>query len=245
MKKKLITYFSLFILLVGCTPYVTPPRENWSEILLGASFGEMTDTARIAKMPVYLGSGGTVLPIEQSVSNFYSENLEHDLYTSLSKAGISVQRAGSEVMVIIVRDAFMETNVAEISADGADTLEIIAKILNKYNSGYIEISGYVDKMTDQRAAGALTLDMAERVAIALVENNVNPVRMFIIGRGSARPIAGQDDIGRLMNRRVEIRISPVINEIKKTKKALAQTVSLDNKSAAPTILDYSANKVKQ
>ena len=32
--------------------------------------------------------------------------------------------------------------------------------------------------------------------------------MFIVGRGSTRPIAAQDDIGRLTNRRVEIRLVP-------------------------------------
>ena len=64
-------------------------------------------------------------------------------------------------------------------------------------------------MRDTSAARALSLDMAQRVAVYLAEHNVNQSRMFIVGRGAARPIAGQDEWGRLTNRRVEIRISPV------------------------------------
>ena len=50
--------------------------------------------------------------------------------------------------------------------------------------------------------------MAERVGVYFSEHGINTARMFIVGRGSARPIAGQDDIGRLTNRRVELRIAP-------------------------------------
>ena len=55
--------------------------------------------------------------------------------------------------------------------------------------------------------------MAERVAVYLAQNRVNPVRMFIVGRGSSNPISDQTDAGRLINRRVEIRISPVFTQM--------------------------------
>ena len=50
--------------------------------------------------------------------------------------------------------------------------------------------------------------MAQRVGIFMATHDINPARMFIVGRGAARPIAAQDDTGRRMNRRVEIRLSP-------------------------------------
>lgn len=194
------------ILLYGCVAYQTPTRNNWPKILAGASFQDMTEEARIAKLPLYLGAGGKTVTAAQLN---YAVNLESGLYNSLHKAGISVQRVGGDVLVILVRGAFMRSDVAEISDDGTDTLKTIAKILNDYDSSYLEIAGYADKMSDQRAAGALTLDMAQRVALVLANYDVKPVRMFVVGRGSQRPIAAQDDIGRLMNRRVELRISPI------------------------------------
>ena len=137
------------------------------------------------------------------------EELEFELYDALRKPGISVQRAGTDVVVILVRDAIMEINVADISSDGADTLKIISKILKKFDATFIEVAGYTDATRDARAANALSTDMASRTAVYLTQHGIIPQRLFIIGRGAARPIAAQDDIGRLTNRRVEIRITPV------------------------------------
>ena len=103
--------------------------------------------------------------------------------------------------------AYLDLAREMISADGADTLKTISKILKKYDATFLEIAGYTDAMAT-RQADALSLDMAQRVGVYLSQHGVNTARMFIVGRGAARPIAGQDDIGRLTNRRVEIRLVP-------------------------------------
>lgn len=221
--KKIASLFLISMLIASCATYSTPPRNTWQTHLAGASFTDMTAEAKIAKRPVYMGAGGALITSETSNAKLeygdkaandnalivnYMARLEYDLYDGLRKPGISVQRAGPDVVVILVRDALMQLNVGEISDSGADTLKIIAKILQKYDGTYIEIAGYTDAMRDQKAARALSLDMAERTALNLVYNKINTARMFIVGRGSARPIAAQDDVGRLTNRRVEIRISP-------------------------------------
>lgn len=213
----------LCLLIAGCASYHSPEHALWPQYLRGASFDDMTETARIAKRPVYLGAGGrTVAQIAHDnkleygdkVSNdttmavSYMADLEFALYDALRKPGISVQRAGTDVVVILVRDAIMELNVADISNDGADTLKTISKILNKYDATFVEIAGYTDATRDAHAATALSTDMAMRTAVFLSQHNVIPQRLFVVGRGAARPIAAQDDIGRLTNRRVEIRISP-------------------------------------
>ena len=102
----------------------------------------------------------------------------------------------------------MELNVADISETGADTLGTISKILKQYNATFIEIAGYTDAMRDQNAASALSMDMAQRVGVYMAQHGINTTRLFIVGRGAARPIAAQDNIGRLTNRRVEIRLAP-------------------------------------
>ena len=185
----------------------------------------MTETSRIAKKPVLLGAGGKLIgqTVEHDVKSEYGDKptndnmlavaymaeLEFALYDALRKPGISVQRAGTDVVVILVRDAIMELGVADISADGADTLKTISKILNKYDATFVEIAGYTDATRDTHAATALSNDMASRVGVFLTQHDIIPQRLFIVGRGAARPIAAQDDIGRLTNRRVELRITPV------------------------------------
>lgn len=211
-------------IVTGCAPYSSPQRTTWKNYLNGASFTDMTEMSRVAKRPVYLGAGGKLISAatqtsanmeygdkvsnDNMIATHYMSQLEYELYDALRKPGISVQRAGTDVTVILVRDALMELNVADISASGDDTLKTIEKILKKYNATFIEIAGYTDAMRDGNAAYALSMDMAQRVAVHMAQHDINTARMFIVGRGSARPIAGQDDIGRLTNRRVELRIAP-------------------------------------
>lgn len=212
----------IVIICTGCMQYHSPARHTWSQYLRGASFTDMTETARIAKRPVFLGSGGKLITSidspaaveygdkvqnDTAISVNYMANLEYELYDALRKPGISVQRAGTDVVVILVRDAIMELNVGDISADGADTLKTISKILKKYDATFLEIAGYTDAMASA-GANALSLDMAQRVGVYLSQHGINTTRMFIVGRGATRPIAAQDDIGRLTNRRVEIRLVP-------------------------------------
>ena len=221
---KYLKVFLLLSLIAACTPYSSPNRHTWANYLNGASFTDMTETARIAKRPVYLGAGGQLMTSavkpsadmeygdkianDNLIARQYMATLEYELYDALRKPGISVQRAGSDVVIILVRDAIMELNVADISQTGDDTLRTIEKILKKYNTTFIEIAGYTDAMRDVNAANAFSLDMAQRVGVHMSQNGINTARMFIVGRGSTRPIAGQDDIGRLTNRRVEIRLTP-------------------------------------
>lgn len=221
--KSKILLLTLSTLLSGCMAYHSPDRSTWYKYLNGASFTDMTEMARVAKKPVYLGAGGKLVTQQEkdsqleygdkitndnAVSVKYMSELEYELYDSLRKPGISVQRAGTDVVIILVRDAIMELNVADISATGADTLKTISKILKKYDATFLEIAGYTDAMRNQQAANALSLDMAQRVGVYLSQHGVNTARMFIVGRGSTRPIAAQDDIGRLTNRRIEIRLVP-------------------------------------
>ena len=218
-------YFALVAFgLCSCVHYHSPNRNTWATYLSGASFTDMTDTARTAKLPIYMGHGGKIVTsdgelspnmqygdknnIDNKILVKYMSELEYELYDALRKPGISVQRAGTDVVIILVRDALMELNIADISDDGYDTLKIISKILIKYNATFMEIAGYTDSMRNQTAAQALSLDMAERVGVFFAQNKISTSRMFIVGRGSARPIAAQDDMGRLTNRRVEIRLTP-------------------------------------
>lgn len=223
-KNKNLLLVVLSSIVCGCAPYRSPERHTWQQYLNGASFADMTEISRVAKRPVYLGSGGQLINNTVKVSEKleygdkttndniiatqYMAQLEYKLYDALRKPGISVQRAGTDVVVILVRDAIMELNVADISETGADTLGIITKILKEHDATFMEIAGYTDAMRDMNAANALSLDMAQRVGVYLSQHGINTTRMFIIGRGAARPIAAQDNIGRLTNRRVEIRLSP-------------------------------------
>lgn len=224
MKIKKILFIASCFILAGCVQYHSPDRNTWNKYLNGASFMDMNETSKAAKLPIYMGHGGKVITqsgelsakmqygdknaVDNAILVNYMSGLEYELYDALRKPGMSVQRAGTDVVIILVRSAIMQEDIADISPDGADTLKTISKILNKYDATFMEIAGYTDSMQNQNAARALSLDMAERVGVYLSQHDVSPSRMFIVGRGSMRPIAAQDDMGRLTNRRIEIRLNP-------------------------------------
>ncbi len=222
MMRGFATLLLIMMTMTSCVTYHSPARQTWPTLLRGASMTDMTEMSRVAKRPVYLGAGGQLVTAtenpaadygdkianENAAALNYMAKLEYALYDSLRMPGISVQRAGTDVVVIMVRDALMELDVADISPDGDRALNIMAKILRQYDATFIEIAGYTDAMRDGAAARSLSLDMAQRVAVYLAQHKINTARMFIVGRGATRPIAAQDDIGRLTNRRVEIRLAP-------------------------------------
>ena len=133
--------FFVPLIISGCLHYESPNRDTWSKYLYGASFIDMTETAKTAKMPVYMGHNGTIITqtgelsqrmqygdknnIDNAILIKYMSDLEYELYDSLRKPGISVQRAGTDVVIILVRDSIMKLDAAEISDDGADTLKTI------------------------------------------------------------------------------------------------------------------------
>ena len=222
MMRGFATLLLIMMTMTSCVTYHSPARQTWPTLLRGASMTDMTEMSRVAKRPVYLGAGGQLVTAtenpaaeygdkianENAAALNYMAKLEYALYDALRMPGISVQRAGTDVVVIMVRDALMELDVADISPDGDRALNIMAKILRQYDATFIEIAGYTDAMRDGAAARSLSLDMAQRVAVYLAQHKINTARMFIVGRGATRPIAAQDDIGRLTNRRVEIRLAP-------------------------------------
>ena len=223
MKNILVGFFA--VVLVACSPYASPNRETWKNYLYGATFADMNDVSQTAKKPIFLGDGGRTVAAatipnpemeygdktsnENAMYLGYMSELETALYDALRRPGVSVQRIGTDVLVIMVRDAIMELNAPEISASGDENLHTVAKILKNYDATFIEVAGYTDSMRDTNAARALSTDMAQRTAVYFARNGIKPTRMFIVGRGAARPIAAQDEWGRLTNRRVELRISPV------------------------------------
>lgn len=78
--KQYSALFLLFVLFSGCAPYASPNRTSWSEYLRGVSFTDMTDTARIAKRPVFLGAGGHLISeyVAQTPDMSYGDKVTND-----------------------------------------------------------------------------------------------------------------------------------------------------------------------
>ncbi|MCL2629365.1 MAG: OmpA family protein [Alphaproteobacteria bacterium] len=209
MKKFILTLIAAVIVGSCAQPYISPPRSVWDSLLRGASFGVMSETAKVAKRPMYLQSGGKLLQSDRAEE--YMSRIEFELNENLRQPGIQIQRVGRDVLAVIMRDVFMQYDAPEISAQGVEVLGNLSRILRTHHMTFIEITGYSDNSPNTETNQRLSFDMAERVAVFMAQNRVNTYRMFVQGRGASRPIAEQNtEAGRRMNRRVEIRISPAL-----------------------------------
>ena len=168
----------------------------------------MTPMLRSAKRPLYQETGGVVLPL--NMASEYMGRMEARLRDTLRKPGVQINRIGTDIVVILVRPSFMYTDKPEISQMGDELLGRLARVLREFDMTWVEITGFTDAMQNQTHAIALSKDMADRVGVYLARNRVHPIRMFLVGMGSANPIADQSQVGRLTNLRVEIRLSAIV-----------------------------------
>ena len=56
------------LLLASCAEYHSPKRSDWNQYLYGASFTDMTETSRTAKLPIYMGHGGKIVTASGELS---------------------------------------------------------------------------------------------------------------------------------------------------------------------------------
>ncbi len=207
--KRVISLISILSLCACVSSYETPDRSEWSRHLSGASMGMMTETWKEAKKPVYQDRGGKL--VKSNDARNYMAKLEAELADNLRKAGTTVQRVGPDVLVVMIRDVFMSPDVPDFSEQGKEEFIKLTDLLNKYPGTFIEITGYTDNMGDADYNKSFSFDMAKRVAVFMADHKIDTIRLFIQGRGASRPIGDNaTDVGRRMNRRVEIRISPIV-----------------------------------
>ena len=80
-----------------------------------------------------------------------------------------------------------------------------------YSLSLLEISGHTDSTGSAAINQRLSGERARSVADVLQAQGVEPARMVVEGRSDSQPLADNaSDEGRRKNRRVEIRIVPLV-----------------------------------
>lgn len=156
--------------------------------LLGAGFGALT--------------GATV--------GHYMDQQEAELRTQLQATGVSVTRAGNQIVLNMPSNITFDTNKAVVNPEFKGTLASVAIVLKHFEKTIVNVYGYADSQGDEAANKDLSQRRAVAVATLLSGRGVDQRRFYIEGRGEADPIASNaTETGRAQNRRVEIQISPL------------------------------------
>lgn len=108
---------------------------------------------------------------------------------------------------LIINNIYFAFNSAELLPESYPALRHLLAFMIENPQLQIEISGHTDNVGLAAFNQRLSLQRAEAVSKWLMENGINQNHIIAKGYGSTRPIAtNNDEQGRAMNRRTEIKI---------------------------------------
>jgi outer membrane protein OmpA-like peptidoglycan-associated protein len=221
MKKSRLIVSSLAVLsLVTVTACVTDPNTGEQKVsrtaiggvggaglgyLLGGLIGGKT--ARIVGAGIGGVAGGAV--------GYRMDQQIKELKEQTAGSGIDVTETpdGQSILVNLPNGVTFAFDSTNITPAFQATLDQIAASLTKYPDSLIDVMGF----TDSTGSDSYNLDLskrrAESVANYLVLRGVSRARIATMGYGEQYPVADNaTETGRALNRRVEIRITPVTQD---------------------------------
>lgn len=140
----------------------------------------------------------------------YMDRQEQELRQQLQNSGVSVTRAGNQIILNMPGNVTFASDSANLNPNFYRVLNSVAIVLQKYKQTLLDIDGHTDNTGGVEYNQKLSEQRAVSVGEYLNQQGIDARRLLIIGYGETRPIADNaTDFGRQQNRRVEIRISPL------------------------------------
>lgn len=218
MRKAIALIISAAFLLGACQtqdPYTGEQKTSHATrgaifgALGGAAIGALTNTSsgKQAARNALIGAGVGAL-VGTAVGG-YMDQQEADLRNRLRAAGVSVQRQGNNIVLVMASDVTFPVDGDQVNPQFYQTLAAVGEVLTHYEKTTIEVSGHTDSTGNNQYNQDLSQRRANAVAQILAQNGVMPQRMYVQGFGESHPIASNANAaGRARNRRVEIQIVP-------------------------------------
>jgi len=146
-------------------------------------------------------------------AGYYMDTQEAKLRKQLRGSGVSVQRDGNNINLIMPGNITFATNGSDLNSRFYNVLDSVALVLNEFNKTTVAVSGYTDSTGSNSYNQKLSEVRANSVASYLINKKVNQARFEIIGFGENNPVAdNKTEQGRSLNRRVEITLLPITEQ---------------------------------
>jgi len=140
----------------------------------------------------------------------YMDNQETRLRERLQRTGVSISRAGNQIILNMPGRITFDFGSANLKSKYYEILNSVATVLEEFDQTYIDVYGHTDSIGSQKYNYKLSYRRANCVAEFLIAQGCNARRFSIQGFGETRPVAtNASKSGRSQNRRVEIEISPL------------------------------------
>jgi outer membrane protein OmpA-like peptidoglycan-associated protein len=219
--KKIITSASALLLLQACStfdPYTGDSKTSKTAIgaATGASLAAVVayiknkdeDSNTRNKRILAAGAGGAAIG---GGIGFYMDSQEAKLRKQLRDSGVSIQRDGDKINLIMPGNITFATNSADINSNFTGVLNSVALVIEEFNKTLVVVSGHTDSSGSAQHNQKLSEKRASSVAQYLRGQKIMNERLEIVGFGEAQPVADNKTAqGREINRRVEITLLPIV-----------------------------------
>jgi outer membrane protein OmpA-like peptidoglycan-associated protein len=144
---------------------------------------------------------------------YYMDTQEARLRKTLRDTGVSVERDGDNINLIMPGNITFVTNGDNLNADFYEVLDSVVLVVQEFEKTLIVAAGH----TDSTGAGSYNQALSERransVASYLRSRGVVDARIETVGFGEDHPLADNGTAeGRSLNRRVELSLLPISEE---------------------------------
>lgn len=175
---------------------------------VGAAGGAVIGAIAGGRKGALIGAG--IGALAGGAVGYYMDQQEAELREKLQGTGVSVTRSGDDIILNMPGNVTFATNSADISANFYDVLDSVAIVLNEYEKTYVDVIGHTDSTGSEDYNRRLSERRAGSVARYLESREVVRQRLLVVAKGESTPIASNEtESGRALNRRVEIKLSPL------------------------------------
>jgi outer membrane protein OmpA-like peptidoglycan-associated protein len=141
---------------------------------------------------------------------YYMDTQEAKLRKQLRGSGVSVERDGNNINLIMPGNITFSSGNANIDQSFLSVLDSVVLVLQEFDKTLVVVAGH----TDSTGSDTMNQRLSERRAQS-VSNHLNAAgviidRIEVVGFGETQPIASNDtEANKELNRRVEITLLPI------------------------------------
>ena len=215
-----LTSISTLVLVQACTtfdPYTGEQEATKTAIGagIGAGVGAVIayldnkdeDSRKRNKRILAAAGGGAAIG---GGIGYYMDAQEAKLRKQLRGSGVSVERVGNNINLIMPGNITFASNSADINAMFYPILDSVALVIAEYDKTLVVVAGHTDSVGDESFNLGLSQQRASCVSGYLRSKSILADRIDTTGFGETQPIAiNSSPEGKQLNRRVEITLLPI------------------------------------
>ncbi len=154
--------------------------------------------------------GAGIGAIDGGSVGYYMDTQEDELRKQLRATGVSVERDGDRINLIMPSNITFASGGYTLSNSFFEVMDSVVLVVQEFDKTIIVSAGHTDSQGSYNYNQLLSERRANAVAEYLLQKGVVEARVETIGFGEKQPVADNgNSTGRALNRRVEISLFPI------------------------------------